>query len=427
MNIYFSNIRLIDPVKAIDRITNIWIKDGIILKISDDEINIDGDTKTIKGDKLICSPGLFDMHVHFWDPGYEYKEDLISGSSSAANGGYTGVVCMPNTDPTIDNAIVVEYLKQKSKGLLTDIHFAAALTKGREGSQLSPMIELDEAGVVMFTDEDKSVSDSNVMRTLFDYAATRDLLLAQNCEDVNLTHEFSMNESDVSDKLGLKGYPYIAEEIIVARDVMMSEYCGRRRFHVQHISTNGSVRIIREARSRGLRVSSEVTPYHFTLIDKELVTYNTSFKMNPPLRRMRDRDAIIEGLVDGTIECIVSDHSPHALHEKDVEYEIAPFGVIGLETTLALTLTYLYHTKVLSMSQIIEKISTNPRRILKLDEIDLSEGKKANLTIFDPNEEWLVDKMGFMSKGQNTPFNGVKLKGKPKYTINNNQVHTVKL
>jgi dihydroorotase len=422
VNILFKNIRAISPAQNLDQHINILMKKDKISYAGQDMPEIDSETEVIDGNGLIASPGLFDMHVHLREPGYEYKEDIKSGSESAANGGFTGVLCMPNTDPVIDNAVVVEYVKQKAKGLLTDIHIAAALTQNSDGKQISPMMELDEAGVLMFTDDGRSVESSEVMRTIFDYAGTKDLLISQHCEDTHLTKNFAMNEGVLSDKLGLKGYPYIAEEIMIARDIMLAEYCGRRRYHVSHISTNGAVRIIKEAKSRGLRITCEVTPHHFSLTDSHVETYNTNYKMNPPLRRKRDIDAILEGLIDGTIDCIATDHAPHALHEKDVEYEVAPNGIVGLETALGITLTNLYHTGILNIVSVIEKMSVNPRRILGLPEIKIEKGEKANLSIFSPDEEWSVDIHNFKSKSNNSPYHGYKLKGKPKYSINNGKI-----
>lgn len=422
MNILFNNIRLVNPARKIDEITNIWLKDGIINHIGPKDPVTDADTKVMKSDGLVCSPGLFDMHVHLREPGFEYKEDIKSGTESAANGGFTGVVCMPNTNPVVDNAAVVEYIKQKSSGMLVDVQIAAALTVNSEGKHLTPMMELHDHGVVMFTDDGQCVQDVNVMRVIFDYAATKDFLISQHCQENSLSQNFAMNEGVLSDKLGLKGYPYIAEEMIVARDIMLSEYCGRRRYHVSHISTNGSVRIVKDAKSRGLRVSCEVTPHHFSLLDNLLENYDTNLKMNPPLRRQRDIDAILEGLADGTIDCIATDHAPHALHEKEVEFEHAPNGIIGLETALGLSLTHLVHKGILSISQLIEKMSVNPRKILGLPEVLIKKGEVANLTIFNPEEEWIVNKDEFKSKSGNTPYHGNKLKGKPKYTINNHMI-----
>lgn len=363
------------------------------------------------------------MHVHFREPGFEYKEDIDSGAEAAANGGFTGVCVMPNTEPAIDNITVVNFIKERSKNLLVDVNIAATITQKREGKLLSPMLELSEYGALMFTDDGSCVMNSEVMKRAFDYASTKDLLISQHCEDHTLTENFVMNESALSGKLGLKGYPTVAEEIIIARDITLSEYCGNRKYHVQHISTKGGVYLVKDAKKRGLRVTTEVTPHHFVTSEEELVNYNSNFKMNPPLRTKNDIEAIINALKDGTIDCIATDHAPHAYHEKDVELEKAPFGIIGLETSLGLTLTYLYHPGHLSINQIIEKMSVNPRKILGLDEIKIQEGIKANLSIFNPEEEWIVDEKKFKSKANNCPYIGYKLKGKPKYVINNNKIY----
>ena len=427
MNIFFENIRVIEPIAKIDDIYNLWIKDGVIQEMSKSPFQIDPDTEVVQGNGLICSPGFFDMHVHLREPGYEYKEDIQSGTDSAANGGFTGVCCMPNTDPTIDNITTVTFIKEKAKGLLVDMEISAAITQNREGQLLSPMMELEDYGVRMFTDDGSAVTSSEVMRRAFEYSVSRDFLIAQHCEDHSLTEDFSANEGEVSCRLGLKGYPSVAEEIIISRDLILSEYTANRRYHVQHISTAGAVRLIRDAKKRGLRVSCEVAPHHFTLTDSMLETYHPNYKMNPPLRTQEDIDAILEGLKDGTIDCIATDHAPHALHEKDVEFEIAPCGILGLETALGLSITHLVNKNVLSMEQLIEKMSVNPRKLLKLEEIKIEKGAKANLTIFNPAEEWLVDEKKFKSKSVNSPFIGQKLSGKPIYAINKGQIYKSEL
>ena len=421
MNVFFQNIRVINPAQQLDEVVNLWVKDGRIAHLSPDDAATDSDTKMIPGENLVCAPGFFDMHVHFREPGEEYKEDIRSGSESAANGGFTGVLCMPNTDPAIDDIIKVEYVKNKAKGLLVDVHTSAALTKGRGGEFLTPMMELSDAGVPLFTDDGSAVMNSEIMRRIFDYAASKDLLVAQHCEDHNLTNNFSMNESFLSDKLGLKGYPTVAEDIIVSRDILLAEYSGNRRYHIAHISSAGAIELVKNAKQKGLRVTTEATPHHFCLTEELIVGYEPDLKMNPPLRENKDVQAVLEALADGTIDCIATDHAPHALHEKDVEYENAPYGVVGLETALGLAMTFLVHKNVLSMDQLIEKMSINPRRILGFDPVTIRDGEIANLTIFNPDEEWQVDKNLFKSKSNNTPFHGYRLKGKPKYAVNNGQ------
>jgi len=422
MNIVFKDIRIVSPTQNIDKQANLWIKDGAIHKITSDEINDIG-AEYIDASKFIAMPGLFDMHVHLREPGFEYKEDINSGCRSAANGGFTGVCCMPNTYPAIDDASVVELIKNKAKGNLVDVEIAAAITKDRKGEQLSPMLELHDCGVRIFTDDGDCVSNSEMMRRAFYYAASKDLLISQHAEDATLTEDFSANEGYISEKLGLKGYPTVAEEIIISRDIMLSEFTGQTRYHVSHISSKGSKRMIKSAKERGLRITCEVTPHHFLLADEELVSYSPNLKMNPPLRTKNDIEAMIEGLSDGTIDCIASDHAPHALHEKEVEFEHAPHGIIGLETSLSLVYTYLVDRGLITLKQLIEKMSVNPRRILGIDDVKIEENSMANITIFAPNEEWIVNKNLFMSKARNTPFDSWKLKGKPKFTLNNNKLH----
>lgn len=422
MQIYLKNIRVINPTQAIDGRYNILINEGRIEYLGTANINISPDFKIIEGDDLVCTPGLFDMHVHFRDPGQTYKEDVYSGILAAANGGFTGVVCMPNTNPPIDSPTVVQYLKSKSQNSIVDVYLAAGITKSLQGKSLTSMISLHNSGVVMFTDDGNCVTNSEVMRRAFDYASSQDLLIAQHCEENELTSGFAVNEGIISAKLGLKGYPSVAEEIILARDIKLAEYCGNRRYHAQHISTKGSVELIRYAKEKGLRVTCEVTPHHLTLDETFVENYDTNYKMNPPLRTHQDKEALIKGLKEGIVDCIATDHAPHSLHEKDVEFERAPNGVVGLETSLGVILTYLYHTGQLSLSKIIELMSINPRRILGLPMIQFVQGAKANMTIFSTEDEWIVDKQFFKSKSRNTPFDGFKLKGKPRYVINNNQL-----
>ncbi|ROL58984.1 dihydroorotase [Bacteroidetes/Chlorobi group bacterium MS-B_bin-24] len=421
MQIYLKNIRVVNPTQALDGIYNILINEGKIDYFGFSEINVSPEVKIIEGDDLVCAPGFFDMHVHFRDPGQTYKEDIHSGILAAANGGFTGVVCMPNTNPPIDNPTIVEYIKSKSQNAIVDVFPAAAITKNLRGESLTSMFSLHQAGVVMFTDDGHSVMNSEVMRRAFDYSGTYDFLIAQHCEDVNLTENFAINEGVVSTKLGLKGYPAVAEEIILARDIMLAEYCGNRRYHAQHISIKGSVELIRKAKDKGLRVSCEVTPHHLTLDETSVEDLDSNFKMNPPLRTKSDIDALKKGLKEGIIDCIATDHAPHSSNEKDVEFEKAPNGVVGLETALGVVLTYLYHTGDLSLNKIVELMSINPRKILNLPLVVFKEGVEANMTIFSLNDEWIVDKQFFKSKSQNTPYDGYKLKGKPRFVINNNQ------
>jgi dihydroorotase len=422
LNIYIQNIRVINPYEGLDEVRNLWIKDGIICHSSKEAAQTDSDTKIIDGTNLVASPGLFDMHVHLREPGFEYKEDIKTGTNCAANGGFTGLVCMPNTDPSIDNATVISYIKEKSQGLVVDVHVAGAITKNREGKLIAPMLEMIKSGAVLFTDDGASITDTEVMRRAFDYAASHDLLISQHCEDTHLTHGYAVNETPQSYKLGLKGYPSVAEDIMVARDLMLANYLGNRRYHVSHISTKGAVKLVREAKANGQRVSAEVTPHHFFLDDSHMEKYDTNYKMNPPLRGFDDLNEILEGLKDGTIDCIASDHAPHALHEKDVEFELAPNGILGLESALGIAITALVEPGHLTISQLIEKMSVNPRNICGLDKISFENGSKANISIFNPTEEWTYSQKKSKSKSLNSPFDGYVFKGKAKMVINNNKL-----
>lgn len=427
MDIYLKNIRVINPIQNLDSNLNILIRNGIIEYLSEEEFNTSSETKIIDGRELVCSPGLFDMHVHFREPGFTHKETLKTGIEASANGGFTGVLCMPNTNPPIDSVPLVDYIYNRSQGEVVDVYPSAGITQNLQGEKITPMLSLSDAGALMFTDDGNCVLNSDVLRRAFDYSAPSDLLIAQHCEDTNLSANFTVNEGKFSSKLGLKGYPSVAEEIILSRDILLAKYCGNRRYHAQHISSKGSVEILRRAKTNGLRVSAEVTPHHIAITEAILESFDTNFKMNPPLRTEEDVEALIEGLKDNTIDCIATDHAPHSLFEKDVEFEKAPNGVIGLETALGVALTFLYHKGHLTLSQIIEKMSINPRRLLGLSSIYIKEGEKANLTIFSPNAEWVVDKQYFKSKSKNSPFEGFKLKGKPKYTINNGLLYVCNL
>lgn len=419
MNLFFKNIRVINPAENIDTKTNIWIKDGIIMHCSNDDAAVDMSARVIEAEGMVAAPGFLDIHVHLREPGFEYKETIETGTNAAANGGFTGVVCMPNTEPAIDDITVVEYIKKKSEGLLVDVLVSAAISQKREGKLICPMLELDDAGVVMFTDDGSCVEKSEMIKRAFEYAATRDLLISEHCEDHSLTKNFAMDECDLSMKLGLKGYPTVAEEIIVARDIKIAEFCGNRRLHLQHLSTKGSIELVRDAKAKGLRVTCEAAPHHFTLTHDLLENYDTNLKMDPPLRSKENVDAIIEGLKDGTIDCIATDHAPHALHEKDVEFEKAPNGITGLETAIGLSLTHLYHTNVLDLNEIVNKLAINPRKVIQKEIPSIKQGEKANITIFAPDEEWIVNDNSFMSISKNMPYNGMKLKGKPKFCVNN--------
>ncbi len=418
MNIAFTNIRIVSPDQGTDERMNLWIRDGVIVAATPEHPVYDAETTVRDGSGLVAAPGLFDMHVHLREPGQTHKETIQTGTASAANGGFTGVVCMPNTEPAIDSVATIEYILRRAQNTPVDVHVCAAITTGRGGVDLAGMHALKEAGAVMFSDDGSCVSSAATMRKAFDYGADIDALLTQHCEEHSLTKDFAMHEGKVSAELGLRGYPSVAEDIIVARDVLLAEYCGNRRYHAAHISTKGAVRIMREARMRGQRVSCEVAPHHFLLTDDAVRGYTTNAKMNPPLRTQADIEAILQGLSDGVIDVIATDHAPHTAEEKDVPFDQAPNGIVGLETSLGLSLTALVHTGILSLPQLIEKMSVNPRRILGLPQPHITAGERANICVFDPEAEWLVRPALFQSKSKNTPFADVPVKGKPVVTFN---------
>ncbi len=419
MKILLKNGHIIDPQNGLDLVADILIVDGIVEKIGT-KISVSASTPKYELDGKIVTPGFMDMHVHLREPGYEHKETIETGLQSAAYGGFTAVCCMPNTNPPMDDASIVKYIKEKSVQVnhgLVDVFPIAAATKGREGKELSPMMELAEAGAVAFSDDGSPIENSEVMRRAMEYANMVGKIIVQHPEDRSLTRGGMMNEGIVSTSIGLLPIPAIAEEIMIMRDVMIAGYINTR-YHAAHISTAGSTDIIRQAKKKGIKVTCEVTPHHFTIDDEVVRSFDTNTKMNPPLRTKGDIEAIKEGLRDGTIDVIASDHAPHSYDEKEVEFLAAPFGIIGLETAIGLAITELVHTKILSIKQLIEKFAINPRKILNLPSIKISLGEKANLSIIDTEKEWRVDVSKFKSKSKNSPFNGRLLKGKSYGIVN---------
>jgi dihydroorotase len=411
--------RLIDPGSGRDETLDLLVIDGRIERLGPNLTASGAQAVDLKG--KIIAPGFLDMHVHFREPGFEYKETVATGCAAAAAGGFTGVCCMPNTNPPIDDEAVARFVRDRGKsalGGLVDVRPIGAVTAGRKGEHLAPLAELSAAGVVGFSDDGDPVHDAEIMRRALEYSGMFDHPVIQHAQDPSLTHGGVMHEGVVSTALGLAGMPGIAEDLMVARDLQLVEYAGGR-YHVAHASTASTIQLVREAKARGLAVSCEVTPHHFTLTDEAVRGYDTNTKMNPPLRSSADLEGILEGLRDGTVEVIATDHAPHSFDEKQVEYQAAPFGIVGLETALGLVLTELFHKHVLSLSQIIEKLSLHPRRILGLPAITVEEGASANLTIFDPAAEWVVAPELFRSRSRNTPFGGRRLKGRPVGVINN--------
>jgi len=418
MKILIKNGKVIDPSQNIEKKMNILV-DGNLIKEYPKNINQlekRKDVKVIDAKNLVVTPGLIDIHVHLREPGYEHKETIRTGTMSAAAGGFTSIACMPNTNPTNDNASVTDYilLKARTEGIVNVLPIGA-ITKSEEGEELAEIGEMYEAGCVAISDDGMPVTNSNLMRRAMEYIRAFDMPVIVHAEDKYLSDDGVMNEGKTSTMLGLKGIPNASEEVMISRDIFLSELTGTD-LHVCHVSTEGSVRIIRDAKKRGIKVTAEATPHHFLLSDEEVYNYNTNAKMNPPLRTDKDVKAIVKGLKDGTIDVIATDHAPHSEDEKNVEFDKAPFGIVGLETALPLSLK-LVEKKILTLSQIIEKLTIVPARIVRVDKGTLKLNKVADITIFDPKKEFDIDKEKFSSKGKNTPFQGWKVRGKVKYTI----------
>lgn len=416
--------RLIDPVSGKDETVDILLHDGMIEKIGP-QLSAPSVVEVLDLRGKIIAPGFFDMHVHLREPGYEYKETILTGCTAAAAGGFTGVACMPNTNPAIDDEAVVRFIQERSRaalGGLVDVYPVGAVTVGRKGEQLAPLAELATAGVVGFTDDGDPVFDAEMMRRACEYARMFNKPIIQHAQDLSLTRGGVMNEGFNATTLGLPGMPALAEDIMVARDIELAAFTGAH-YHVAHMSTAGCVELVRSAKRRGVSVTCEVTPHHLTLTDDAVRSYDTNTKMNPPLRTRDDVEALKEGLRDGTIDVIATDHAPHSFDEKQVEFQCAPFGIVGLETAIGLAVTALFTKGVLSLYQLVEKFSTNPRRILHLPPILIREGERANLTIFDPNDTWQVDVHRFKSKSKNSPFHGYVLQGKPIVVVNNGRMY----
>jgi len=395
--------------------TNILIEEGIVVS-TDAGTEAEAD-KIIDASGLYVLPGLVDAHCHLRDPGYEYKEDIISGTRSAARGGFTSIACMPNTNPPVDNAAVVRYIIEKSKKEgYVNVFPIGAITKGMEGNELSEMGIMREAGIVAVSDDGKPVMNSDIMKKALIYAGQFGLPVISHCEDLNLADNGSMNEGLTSTMLGLRGIPSVSEDVMVAREILLSQYTGVH-VHIAHVSTKVSVELIRQAKNRGIKVTAETCPHYFTLTEEACRGYNTNAKMNPPLRSREDLEAVIEGIIDGTIDIIATDHAPHHFDEKNVEFEKAANGIVGFETALALSYTELVEKGHISLLQMIEKLTINPAQMLKIDKGKIECGKAADIILVDFDNEYRVDVSKFASKGKNSPFDGFKVKGRVKTTI----------
>ncbi len=412
-----KNGRIVDPANRRDEIGDLLIEDGRIAAKSEIP-NPKSQITEIDCTGKVIAPGLIDLHVHLREPGQSAKETIASGTKAAAAGGFTTVVCMPNTSPSIDSPSVVAWVQDKAAAEgCVNVFVTGAITKAISGEELAPIGALKKAGVVAITDDGKCVQNHELMRRALEYAGMFDLVVMDHCQDYNLVGKGVMHEGAVSTALGLPGWPAIGEEIIVSRNAQLAELTGTA-IHCQHLSAAGSVRILREARARGIRLSGEICPHHIALTDESIRGYDTNFKMNPPLRSQEHVDALVEGIADGTITILASDHAPHCGFEKEVEFDQAPFGILGLETELGLFLDILVHQrKAIDLPRLIQLYTENPAKLLGLDRGTLSAGAIADVTILDPDLEWTVDKEQSFSRSRNTPFHGWQLKGRAIRTI----------
>ena len=415
MNILLKNGHIIDPANNIDEQLDVLVSDGKIAKLGKPgSISANG-AQVIDASGKVVVPGLIDMHVHLREPGFEYKETIATGTAAAKAGGFTSVCCMPNTNPVNDSRSVTEFILAQAKDAGARVYPIAAITKGSKGEELTEMAELHAAGCPAVSDDGKPVMNAAMMRRAMEYSRIFDLLVISHCEDSSLSAKGVMHEGSVSTELGLRGIPRAAEDVMTGRDIALAELTGCR-LHIAHVSTYGSVELIRAAKARGVKVTAETCPHYFTLTHEAVRGYNTMAKMNPPLRTAEDVAAIKKGLRDGTLDVIATDHAPHAEDEKSGEFDYAPFGIVGLETALGLTFR-LIQEKQITLAEAVKKLSLNPARLLKLNKGTLSPGADADITIIDPDLDWIVDASLFKSKSKNTPFNGWQLKGKAVQTI----------
>jgi dihydroorotase len=399
---------------------DLLIENGKIVKIADC-IPANGSEEIDASGKHVF-PGLIDMHVHLREPGFERKEDIESGSKAAVKGGFTQICCMPNTNPVTDNKVVVTYIKAREKEVnLCKIHPIGAITKGSKGEEMAGIAGMKKAGAVAISDDGVAVKNARLMRLAMEYAKGFNMLCLCHCEDKDLVDGGVVHEGLSATIAGLKGIPRAAEDVIIAREISLAETLDTP-VHICHVSTYSGVRMIRNAKAAGIKVTAETCPHYFSVTDEVIRTYDTNTKVNPPIREEIDKQAILEGLKDGTLDCIVTDHAPHHVDDKNVEYDLAAFGISGIETSFGFAMKYLYKAGVMSLNEIADRMSAAPARILGLDGGELKEGGVADIMIADIDEEWIVDSSKFVSKGKNTPFNGYELCGVVKYTIVDGEV-----
>ena len=412
MSTVISNGRIIDPANGRDEIADLFIAEGKIAATAKDR-----EAEVIDAKGLVVAPGLIDLHVHLREPGFGWKETIETGARAAAAGGFTTIVCMPNTSPAADSPATITWIRRAAERACVNVLPSGAISKGLMGEELAPIGSLKQAGVVAITDDGHCVQNNELMRRAVEYARMVGVPVLDHCQDYNLVGNGVVHEGYWSTLLGLPGWPSIGEEVIVMRNVLLADCCDHR-VHCQHVSAAGSVRILREARARGVKISGEICPHHIALTDEAIQNFNTNYKMNPPLRSKEDVAALLEGIADGTIEILCSDHAPHAQFEKEVEFDAAPFGIVGLETELGLFLDLLVHkNKTIELPRLIEMYTVNPARLLQIEAGTLSVGRAADITLIDPDLEWTVDAAQFQSISRNTPFDGWKLKGRAVRTI----------
>jgi dihydroorotase len=407
------NGRIIDPANNRDEVADLWLADG---KITAPQPG--SETETLDARGLVVSPGLIDIQVHLREPGQSHKETIATGTRAAAAGGFTSIVAMPNTNPSADSAATITWIKEKAaREACVNVFCTGAITKGLRGEELAPFGSLFNAGVVALTDDGHCIQNHEIMRRAVEYARMFGLTVMDHCQDYSLVGDGIMHEGEWSLRLGIPGWPRAGEEMIVARNIMLAELCDSP-IHCQHISSGGSVRLLREARARGVKISGEVCPHHIALTDASLAAFDSNFKMNPPLRTEEDIEAIIEGIADGTLTILCSDHAPHAFYEKEVEIDHAPFGITGLENEFSTFCDILVHKRgAISLSRLIALYTAEPARLLNLDRGTLSVGAPADVTIIDPDLEWTFDKNKSVSLSHNTPFHGHTWKGRAVRTI----------
>ena len=420
MTILIKNGRLINPSENLDKVMDIFVEDGII-KEKAESIEKQADT-VIDAAGCYVMPGLIDLHVHFRDPGLTYKEDIETGSKAAAKGGFTTVCCMPNTKPVVDNVETVKYIIEKGeKTGLTNVLPVGAVTKNMAGVEITDVEELKKAGICAISEDGKSVMNSGVYRKAMKNAAKANVPVLAHCEDINLVEGGVINLGDKSSELGVKGISNAVEDVIAMRDIMLAKETGAT-LHLCHCSTKDSVEMVKRAKEEGIKVTAEVCPHHFSMCSDDITSNDGNFKMNPPLRAREDMEALIKGLQDDIMDVISTDHAPHSAEEKAKDLEHAPFGIVGLETSVALTVTNLVKNGYLTPMQMAAKMSYNPAKVLGIPKGTLDEGKIADITIIDPDKEYTIDVNTFESKGKNTPFDGYKVSGEVEYTILNGKV-----